>query len=107
MKTNCWEFKNCGREPGGKHASALGVCPATTDDRLNGVHGGKNSGRACYMIAGTLCGGKVQGTFGMKYKSCEQCDFYTRVREEEGSGYQLSVFLLGKLRDRMVGTVGA
>jgi len=24
---NCWEFKKCGREPGGEKASELGICP--------------------------------------------------------------------------------
>ena len=77
---------------------SLGVCPAATDSRLHGVHGGKNSGRTCWMIAGTLCGGKVQGTFGVKYKDCEQCDFYRKTKEEEGTKYQLSVLLLNKLK---------
>ncbi len=99
MKMNCWECKHCGREPGGKNVGALGVCPAATDSRLHGVHGGKNAGRTCWVIAGTLCEGKVQGTFGLKYKNCEQCDFYKKVRQEEGTGYQLSVLLLEKMRN--------
>jgi hypothetical protein len=101
MKKNCWEHKNCGREQNGKNVAALGVCPAAIDDRLSGVHGGKNSGRACWMIAGTLCGGKVQGTYGMKYKTCEVCDFYQQTKQEEGSNYQLSVFLLSKLKGNL------
>jgi hypothetical protein len=104
MKMNCWEFKDCGRELGGKNVSAMGVCPTATDARLHGVHGGKNSGRACWVIAGTLCGGKVQGSFGMKYKNCEQCDFYKKVRIEEGSNFQLSVLLLNKLKDSLCPT---
>lgn len=98
MKKNCWEFKGCGREPGGKNAVVLGICPATTDERLNGVHDGKNAGRSCWILAGTLCGGKVQGSFAQKYKNCEICDFYKKVKEEENSGYQLSIILLNKLR---------
>lgn len=98
MKKNCWEHKNCGREPGGKFAATLGVCPASTDFRLNGVHGGKNGGRSCWVIAGTLCGGKIQGTFGVKYKTCEQCDFYQSVKAEERSNFVLSVMLLNKLK---------
>ena len=98
MKKNCWEHKNCGREQGGKNAAALGVCPAATDIRLNGVHGGKNGGRTCWIIAGTLCEGKIQGTFGSKYKTCEQCDFYQTTRAEERSDFKLSVFLLNKLK---------
>jgi len=99
MKKNCWEHKNCGREPGGKNAGSLGVCPAATDRRLNGVHGGRNSGRACYMIAGTLCGGKIQGTYGQKYKNCEVCDFFRMIKEEEGPDYKLSVFLVQSLKE--------
>ena len=62
---NCWEFKTCGREKGGTNSKELGVCPAFSDD-------GKN----CARLAGTLCGGKVQGTFAMKIDSCIKCDFF-------------------------------
>lgn len=97
-KINCWEFKKCGREPKGAKAKELGVCPAAADERLNTVHGGKNAGRACWVLAGTLCGGQVQGTFAQKYKNCEICDFYKQVREEEGSEYQLSILLINRLK---------
>lgn len=107
MKKNCWEHKKCGREPGGRNAAALGICPATTDPRLHGVHGGKNGGRACWMIAGTLCGGKIQGTFGMKYKTCEQCDFYQNTRAEERSEFKLSALLLNKMKPAPVPAVQA
>jgi hypothetical protein len=62
---NCWEFKKCGREKGGAKASELGVCPAWPD-----------GGHDCAHVAGTLCGGKVQGTFAMKVGTCIQCPFY-------------------------------
>ena len=58
---NCWEAKKCERQPGGAKVSELGVCPVTTTSKVNGVNGGKNGGRVCWAIAGTLCGGKVQG----------------------------------------------
>lgn len=102
MKMNCWEYKQCGREQGGKNVTTLGVCPAATDDRLHGVHGGRNAGRTCWMLAGTLCGGKVQGTFGTKYKTCEQCDFYKATKREEGMSFQLAAFLLSKLKGNPV-----
>jgi hypothetical protein len=82
-KLNCWEFKGCERQPGGKKASELGVCPAATDKVLDGLHGGKNAGRACWLVAGTMCGGKVQGTFAQKYGNCEKCDFFKSVRGEK------------------------
>ncbi len=98
MKINCWEFKDCGREPGGKNIKQLGVCPASTDDSLNGVHDGTNSGRACWIVAGTFCEGKVQGTFAKKYEDCTKCDFFKLVRKEEGKNYKTSLSLLKKLK---------
>ncbi len=52
----CWEFKKCGRQQ---------TCPAYPQQ-----------GNHCARIAGTLCGGKVQGTFAAKLPNCMQCDFY-------------------------------
>lgn len=82
-KQNCWESKKCGREPGGANTSTLGICAAATTVSLNGSHGGKNGGRACWVVAGTLCGGKVQGTFAAKLANCMACEFYTQVQTEE------------------------
>lgn len=62
---NCWEFKKCGREKGGVNEKELGLCPAYPD---HGTH--------CARIAGTLCGGKVQGTFAMKLIACMNCEFF-------------------------------
>ena len=96
-KLNCWEAKRCGREPGGNRKD-LGVCPASVEARLDGIHGGINAGRTCWIVAGTLCGGKVQGTFAKKYDSCEQCDFFSLVKEEEGSGFQSASVLFFRRR---------
>lgn len=62
---NCWEFKKCGRENAGINNEEMGVCPAFP------AHG-----KQCARIAGTLCGGAVQGTFARKLTSCLNCDFY-------------------------------
>lgn len=62
---NCWEFKKCGREPGGAKVAQLGVCPAAPE---HGDH--------CARVAGTLCGGVVQGTFASKVRNCMACEFY-------------------------------
>jgi len=82
MRTNCWEFKKCGREPGGDKADELGICLAATATSVDGVHGGKNGGRACWAVCGTLCGGEVQGTFADKIGNCKICDFYKLVWNE-------------------------
>lgn len=84
IKQNCWEFKNCGREPGGKNALEMGICPAADTKAVHGINGGKNGGRACWAIAGTMCSGKVQGIFVQKLMSCRACDFYSQVSSEEG-----------------------
>lgn len=97
-KENCWEFKKCGREPGGSHVQDLGICPAAKEVLLDGVHHGKNGGRACWVVAGSLCGGEVQGTFAQKFHNCSTCDFYAAVRQEEGGYFELSAVLLKKLK---------
>jgi methyl-accepting chemotaxis protein len=58
-KQNCWEFKKCGRE-------VTSDCPAIT----------KNAGKICWMVAGTMCGGEMQGTFAEKVGNCKACNFY-------------------------------
>jgi hypothetical protein len=98
-KENCWEFKKCGREPGGANAEKMGTCPTTLDRRLHGVHEGTNAGRACWVIAGTLCDGEVQGTFANKYGYCEECDFYLLVQKEEFPRFVLCSSLLTMLQE--------
>jgi hypothetical protein len=98
-KLNCWEHKKCERHPGGKLAGELGVCPAATQQNLNGVHGGKNAGRACWAVAGTFCGGAVQGTEAQKQHNCWMCEVFQSVRkEEEPSAQGFSTTLLGMTR---------
>ena len=87
-RQNCWEYKGCGREPGGSSAESLGLCPAATETRLDGANGGKNGGRACWFVAGTFCDGQPQGTFVAKAGDCLKCDFFEKVIREEGSAYE-------------------
>lgn len=82
-KKNCWEFKKCGRQPGGPKAAELGICPATVHQPLNGAHHGKNAGRSCWVVAGSLCGGKIQGTYAQKLNNCWRCEFMNLVKKEE------------------------
>jgi len=51
----CWEMKGCGKVD----------CPAF----LN------KEGR-CWLIAGTMCEGRIKGEFALKYKSCTECNVY-------------------------------
>lgn len=97
-KRNCWEVKKCGREPDGLRTGEFGICPAAVEQRLDGTHGGKSAGRACWVVAGTLCGGRIEGTFAKKYGNCSKCDFYKAVKTEERSNFLLSPDLLPKLQ---------
>lgn len=72
---NCWEIKNCGRASGGAKVVELGECVASKE----------GLGHSCWVIAGTLCGGVVQGTFAQKEKNCMQCDVYKLYSRTLGS----------------------
>ena len=84
---NCWEVKNCQRQPGGLKVHELGECPAATAPGYDGRNRGKNGGRYCWRISGSLCGGKIQGTWAEKLGNCVTCDFFKTVKKEEGSAF--------------------
>lgn len=81
-KQNCWEFKQCGREK--ENGEGNGTCPAVSEAAADGVNSGTNGGRICWAVAGTYCDGSVQGTYAQKVTSCLMCEFYMRVKGEEG-----------------------
>lgn len=83
-KANCWEIKNCGREPGGRNTLERGICPAASNELYSGINRGRNGGRICWAIAGTFCGDKVQGDFAQKSVSCMSCEVFRLVKAEEG-----------------------
>jgi hypothetical protein len=98
MKINCWEFTKCGRQVGGENVKELGICPAADYTRLDSAHGGKNAGRVCWMVAGTMCGGEPQGSFVKKYENCRMCEFYLKVKEEEGPNFLFTADLIQWLK---------
>jgi hypothetical protein len=97
-KLNCWEAKKCGRQPGGAKVTEAGVCPATTETKVDGINSGKNGGRSCWAITGTLCGGKVQGTFATKLGNCKECAFYKLVVMTEGSSITPTAQIVKRLK---------
>ena len=97
MKLNCWEYKKCGREPGGAKVLELGVCPVPVNQKMDNIHGGNKAGRTCWMVAGSFCNGEIQGSFVAKMKNCMSCDFYQKVKEEEGKELVSTAALLTKL----------
>lgn len=89
-KVNCWEFKACGREPGGKRVAACGVCPAAIHGLYDNANGGVAAGRFCWAIAGTFCDDRIAGTFAEKMQDCLQCEFFKLVGAEEGRNFVIT-----------------
>lgn len=88
-KMNCWEYKQCGRQLDGPRAKEPGVCPAAVNFTNAGKNDGTAAGRICWSVAGTLCGGRIQGTTAEKVVDCTKCDFFNMVMSEEGATFQL------------------
>ncbi len=72
---NCWEIKGCGREQNGINTMELGECVASKEEL----------GHSCWAIAGTLCGGKIQGTSAKKANACMECEVYKKYHRSLGS----------------------
>lgn len=66
-KIQCWEFMKCGRDK-----DATIKCPAYP-----------HFGRICWVVAGTFCEGKIQGTFAQKFEDCRKCEFYQKRTNKE------------------------
>lgn len=58
----CWEVKNCD----------FSGCPAY------GLHNVR-----CWLLAGTFCGGEVQGRFAQKLNACTECEVYTSTVRQD------------------------
>lgn len=72
---NCWEIKECGREVGGVMVLELGQCIVSKN----------NMGHSCWALAGTLCGGEVQGTAAQKEGNCILCGVYQKYHRNTGA----------------------
>ncbi|MDM8545534.1 hypothetical protein QUF61_03475 [Candidatus Venteria ishoeyi] len=96
-KMNCWEYKQCGREAGGYKVEDLGICPVTQENRTDTVNHGKNGGRSCWAIPGSLCENRVQGNYVEKLDHCMQCQFYKLILREEGMDFQIGSDILKRL----------
>ena len=101
VKLNCWEYTQCGREANGLKAEEFGVCPASIIEGADNINNGKNGGRSCWAIAGTMCNDKIQGTFAIKFNDCLKCEFYKEVQEEEEKNWKNSQFILEKIRHKV------
>lgn len=84
---NCWEYMDCGREPGGKRASLLGVCPAAIHMESDGINHGQAAGRFCWPVEETLCPASGEE----KVQRCHDCPFFEEVQRQEGESFVLQI----------------
>ena len=83
-KINCWEFMKCGREEGGKNAQESGVCPVAAAIFADGLNGGSNGGRICWVTAEELPEGSLSCKGLNHISACFSCEFKYKVMNEEG-----------------------
>ena len=83
VKVRCWELKGCSRQD----------CPAY-----------ENTCRRCWLIAGTMCGGKPIGEFALKYISCADCEVYRAavMADPADEVYEHLITLVYSLRERQL-----
>ncbi|KJR41054.1 Protein serine/threonine phosphatase [Candidatus Magnetoovum chiemensis] len=98
VKLNCWEFKKCGREPGGVNAEKLGVCPVPLETSLDGLHGGKNAGRACWALTNKRVNTSSESWL-KNIRQCTQCEFHQMVVQEEEKYQSALSYIQKKKRD--------
>jgi len=82
-RLNCWEFRNCGQGPDNPES----ICPVPKAVEKNGINGGFNAGRYCWVFPGTRCAEGIQSSFERKPIECLTCEFFRLVEVEEGSGF--------------------
>jgi len=90
LKLNCWEYRNCGMEPGGIFAKIYGACPVPAMMKLDGVNGGRGAGRACWIAINDASAPRPSVCRSSRL-SCHSCEFFKRVHCEEAVGIKQAV----------------
>jgi len=75
-KLNCWDFKKCCKKTDSR-GNSNNLCPVKKELIANGLNGGINGGRICWVIMDSHCKKKPQS-------ACFQCEFRYKVMAEEG-----------------------
>lgn len=77
-RMNCWEFMGCG--------DRSKTCPAFNEEHYNGINRGKNAGRVCWAVAGTMCRNHDKL---VNYGDCVECEFFNYVHEGEDKNFTI------------------
>ena len=91
LRMNCWEYMASGRHRDGSGKEGCSQCPVPQMTNYDGINGGRNGGRACWIITGTLGDRDVQMTFSHKLATCLKCNVYIAIKEEEGDNLCLPI----------------
>jgi hypothetical protein len=72
-KLNCWDLKKCCKETDNSN----NIFQVKKELNADGLNGGINGGRVCWIIMESHCKQKAQN-------ACFQCEFHYKVMAEEG-----------------------
>ncbi|MCI5219061.1 MAG: hypothetical protein D3914_07680 [Candidatus Electrothrix sp. LOE2] len=90
-RINCWEFKKCGREPGGRNIEKYGCCSVPVSIEYDGMNNGKNGGRSCWILRESACEKIMRACRVDEIKECRQCHFHTYVRKTERFSHKVTL----------------
>lgn len=79
LKRNCWEFMGCDKLD----------CPARSSELYDGINNGKNAGRVCWAVVGTMCRDKTTKDLSAKYSDCMDCKFFDYVHHGEDRNFTI------------------
>lgn len=85
-KMNCWTYMQCDREPGGKNVPERGVCAAASHPWPDGINGGINGGRTCWLVRNTQCMEALAEKSSGRQVECGNCEFRLLVEKEKNAG---------------------
>ena len=88
---NCWEFKKCGREPGGENTEKLGVCEASVERKFDGINQGNNAGRYCWKVKISEENQNAADETLSAIMNCIECDFFIKVKAEEKNEFNFLI----------------
>ncbi len=74
----------CRQGPGGNKVESLGRCPVSNELSANGLNGGVNGGRMCWIVAEACSKSEVKCSELQRKSSCFSCEFRYKVAIEEG-----------------------
>jgi hypothetical protein len=79
---NCWEYKKCGREPGGKYVEKYGICLVAIEKNCDGLNGGKNGGRSCWLWRESACAKIMKKSSIQNIRECRACAVYNSIKSK-------------------------